>query len=219
MRLVKLSAILLAASVLMSIGCVPAHRHRTNGVEALRSGNLERAQREFDAAEAKDPEHWETQYLRGLLALRKDQPSEARILLERSYALAPDQPQTPRILDALARALFQSGDTAALVSLLNQTATQRATSPDFLRKAEYLARIGDPDGAVVAYRTAVRLSPGDPAVYEALIGYYESINNTAGAIRALRQLHGLRPEDPGVAERLRAYGIVPGPAASLPPGE
>lgn len=165
-----------------------------------------------------DPTDWEAHYYLGLVRLEQGRPIDAELLLERALRLRQDYPETSQILDALAEAIYQQNRINALYAMLQQATEQYGTSQDYLRQAIYLGKTGDADGAVVAFRKAAQFAaPDDARPYIAAADFYESIGNNPEAVINLRHALYIRKNDPFIGNRLRKHGIVPGPAAELPP--
>ena len=80
----------------------------------------------------------------------------------------------------------------------------------------YLQKIGDIDGAIIAFAKAARFGPGDPQPYIDLANLYESTQRVEQAQQSLRRAYGLKPNHREVNRRLRGYGIIPGPTIALP---
>ena len=76
---------------------------------------------------------------------------------------------------------------------------------------------GDIDQTKLAYRKAALFAkPGNAEPFLTLTDFYESIGDTANAVTALRHAYTITPKDQQIHDRLRRYGIVPGPTATLP---
>jgi tetratricopeptide (TPR) repeat protein len=205
---------------LILAGCQTAASLREEGRLALNRGQYARALEKSSLAVEKDPSSARCQYQLGLAYLALDRGFEAQYALEKAHALAPhDKSLTPDILDALAEALFQQDRSANLYAFLDKMVETYATTRDYLRQAEYLARSGDPDAARLSFRKAAYFAdPGDAEPYIAIADFYTSISDQPNAVTALRYANYVAPGNLAVAERLRKFGIVPGPTiAQAPP--
>ncbi len=208
------------AAVLVFTGCDTQSKPilRQSGWEAIQEGRWEQADTDLTQALQADPADWRANFLLGKVRLHQGRPLAAQLLLEQAMTLHPRGPESGQILDAMAESLYDQGQKAALTEFLDRTAQQRKGVEDFLRQAKYLAKLGDPDGALKAYRMGCEFAPKtDPTPYLALADYYQSLGDTPRAIKALRYAYYIEPHDPGLNDKLRALGVVPGPTFGLPP--
>lgn len=209
--------IVLVLSILT--GCMTPKAYRERAMESYQRGNVQEAKADWINSLEGDPSHWQANYYLGEIALDEGEVDAARRHLEVAFAVIRDEPTKAQpVVDALAETLYRQGITPRLVGLLNEAIDQYGTTHDYLRKAEYLRKLGDPDAAAVTYRKAARMAePDDPAPYLALADFYESIGRTDDALIALRRAYGITPNDEQLAQRIREYGLVPGPTVALPP--
>jgi tetratricopeptide (TPR) repeat protein len=215
MQVIRPMLLLLAVCAVGMVGCQnpPNAYLRKQGIEAYELGQIARAERYFERAEAQNAADWKTSYYLGVIRLDQDRPLEAQLLLERALTLRPDAEQTPAILDALAESLYRQELHEPLHHMLAEVAARSSTSRDFLRQARYLAKAGDADGAKIAFRKAAAFAADDdPGPYVAMADFYESLSDGRNTVAALRRAHTLRPGDQRIANRLRQYGLVPGPS-------
>jgi tetratricopeptide (TPR) repeat protein len=216
----------LAAALLLAGGCqTPPHVLRERGLEDHRWGRYDQARQHFQKLHDQKPSDWMANYYLGVLALREGNIQQARNHLEVAYSLRgegpPEHPQTPQIVDALAEALFRSGEQVQLVGFLNEAIRNYGTVRDYIRKGRYLQQMGDPDAALVTYRTAARIAGrNDAAPYVALADLYDQLGDREATVEHLRYAWWISPKDPQIAQRLEAHGIVPGPTVGRqPPAE
>lgn len=209
------AALLLATMLAIPIattGCESNSYLRMVGHNALNDGDLDRAESALRQAVGQDPTDWLAHYRLGLVMLGKDKPLDAQLSLEHALELRHNQPQTPRILDALAEALYRQGDRDRLIVVLDNACDNYGTSADFMRQGKYLALTGDADGAALAYRKAARFAkPGNPDAYLAMADLFESLGDRTRAIDSLHDAYRTAPKNREVDKRLRGYDIVPGP--------
>ncbi|MFA9477620.1 tetratricopeptide repeat protein [Phycisphaerales bacterium AB-hyl4] len=214
------AAVLLLPVVLMSTGCETQSMIREKGEVAYYGGNYAQARAEYARAVDNQPSDYRAHYHLGLSYLELDQPGRAQRSFEQALTLRGRDPEwRPRILDGLAEALYRQDRLERLQAMLEDAVREGNTTHDRLRQADYLMKIGDPDGARNAYRTAAYFAEGrDPRPYVAVADFYEQINDEMNAVRALRWAYYVDHGNPEIAERLRGYGIVPGPTvAEAPP--
>ena len=211
--------LMLTAAVVLSVGCVNNLKLRQQGHDATFAGNLELADQKYAQAVEREPDDYRAQYHLGVTRLAMGRALEAQWALEYALRLVPDDEQwTPRILDQLAEALFQQDRPDKLEAFLAKTIDYYGQWGDFLRQAKYLAKIGDMDGAALAYRKAAYFAPPlTTSPYLAMADFYESINDVPNAMLALRYAYHVNSRQPQVAQRLRQFGIVPGPTVALTP--
>jgi Flp pilus assembly protein TadD len=236
LRCLLLPLTLLTAT--MVVGCdIPNRVHRLRGLNHYERAELDEAASDFEAAVDRDPTDWRGHYYLGRIALDRGRPSPARRHFEIAYTLRqrPDPlqidaadpeaetdpegrwPSMSQIVDGLAESIYQAGDEAQLFAFLDEVIDRHARPVDYLRKADYLSRTGDHDGAVTAYRQAIAVEPADPDLYLALAEFYDQLGRRDDALTELRHAYYLAPDDREVAERIRAHGVVPGPTIALPP--
>ena len=221
-----LSTLLIALALTMTVtttGCtvtIPAPNRllRLHGMQAFEAQDLPAAEARFATAVEQNPTDWKSLYYLGLIRIQQGRPFDAQILLENALELRADHPETGDILDALAEALSRRGQLAKLHELLDHATEQYASSRDYIRKGRYLLKLGDVDGAMLAYRkSAVVAKEGDAEPFVVLADFYERIGDMTNSLTALRHAYAIDPSDQEVAERLRLHGVVPGPTAGLTP--
>ena len=199
------------------VGCEPNSYLRQRGMEALQAGDVRWADERFSKAIHQDPTDWKSQFYLGRIRLRQGQPMEAQLHLEQALALRGHHPETGDLIDHLAEALFQQGETAKLHALVKQAAIDHGSTRDYLRQAKYLAYTGDADGAKLAYRKAGQFAAADdPDPFLHMADFYESIGDRGNALTALRCAYGIKPGSRELRNRLRKHGVVPGPTVALP---
>jgi tetratricopeptide (TPR) repeat protein len=211
------TAVLMFVAMGLLAGCQePNSLLRKRGVEAWDAKDVDRAESQFGRAVEQDSTDWKATWYMGRVRLEQNRPLEAQLLLEKALTLRPDKEQTPYILDDLAESLYQQEEYGQLYSLLSQAAEGSGSWYEHLRKAKYLAKAGDPDGARASfYKAAQYHEPDDNTVYLAMADFYESLNDSPNAILALRRAYTIKPNSPLVANRLRHHGEVPGPTLRL----
>ncbi|MCE9591402.1 MAG: hypothetical protein K8S99_12855 [Planctomycetes bacterium] len=191
---------------------------RQQGINALEVNDIPRAETNFAKAVKQDDTDWRAMYYLGLVRNRQHRPSEAKVILERALTLAPSRPETTDILDELAESIYQQNEPPLLSAMLQKACEDYGTPRDYMRQGKYLGKIGDPDGAKVAFRKAIRRSNfKDPEPFLALADYLESVGDTEGTILNLRYAYYLLPNSGRIMERFRQYGLVPGPTLKLEP--
>lgn len=212
-RPIALTAIAAVTILLSCLGCESNAYLRKIGRDALSKGRIDNAEPPLRRAVRKDPTDWKAQFLLGQVLLKKGEPFEARQTLENALASRLDaHEKTPAIIDALAEANFQEGNYDRLANLLENACGSYGNTYDFLRQGRYLARAGDVDGAVLAYRKAARFAGhSDVRAYLEMADLFASLGNRPQAVEALRTAFAIAPNHRLVAEQLRALGVVPGP--------
>lgn len=201
------------------VSATRAQNQRELGVAAYNRGEYDLAQMHLRNAIEGAPTGAQQHYWMGRTLLAAGRPVAAQSSFEYALELVPLDPQwRPRILDGIAEAMFAQGLRDQLHSFLADCSTRYGTTADYLREASYLRKTGDPDGALVACRKAVRFAGDDSAEpYLAVADFYESINDVPNAVLMLRYAYWIEPQNRQIAERFRRFGIVPGPTLRLKP--
>ncbi len=227
-RLAAVCGVVIAAA--LAGGCrTPISLLRERGLRAYDYNQDDKAIEQFKQILDRQPADWQANYYVGELQLEAGRVEYARLHLEQAYAVRSvnptnagvpplDRPRMPAIVDALARAMYEQGDHRRLLGFCNEAIDRFETVRDYLRKADYLVKLGDPDNALVVYEQAARVaSPDDPTGQLALADFYHEMGRRDQAIVALRKAYTISPDDPQIADRLRALGVVPGPSLRLDP--
>lgn len=199
---------------LLMTGChKTAANLREDGRLALNRGQASQALEKTQRAIEIDPSSAQTQYQLGVVFLELNRDLQAQYALEKAHALSPKDSQlTPKILDALAEALFRQERMANLFEFLDKQVKTTGTTRDFLRQGDYLAKAGDPDAARLAYRKAAYFADtDDPEPYITIADFYSSIGDQPNAVISLGYANYVDPGNLDAAERLRRFDIVPGP--------
>lgn len=213
--LVAVIAVIAAVSVMS--GCGNSYL-RQQGINALDVNDVPKAEKNFGKAVAQDDTDWKALYYLGVVRIKQNRPSEAQVLLERALTLRPARNETMDILDAMAEAVYMQNEPSVLTAVLQKACDDYGTARDYMRQGKYLGKIGDPDGAKLGFRKAIRRSDfKDPEAFLALADYLESVGDTEGTILNLRYAYYLLPEAGRIEERFRQYGLVPGPTLMLEP--
>jgi len=210
---------LMAVTAALAVqGCSSNALLRKQGVEQYNSKDIALADKRFGQAVEQDPTDWKSLFYLGRVRLEQGRWYDAQLLLEKALELRHHGPETVDILDALAQALNGRGRVGQLHTLLASAVEDYGTSRDYARQGRYLQKLGDIDGAQLAYRKAAYFAGGDdPAPFVALADFYDSIGDTDNAVVALRHAYAVTPTDPQLQDRLRRHGIVPGPTSGIAP--
>ncbi len=218
-RMNRVVLIGLFASGLALSGC--ADRTLYEGQMAFDDRKYELAEQKVTQVLAEDDTEWKALYLLGKIRLEQGRSAEAIVPLQKALALVEDESEPKeQVLDALSEAYLQQKQYDTLANLLQHAVNEDGELTDYLRQAKYLGKMGDADGALLAYRKAIRFAgPKNDQAYLALADYMESIGKTDQAILAVRKALYISPGNKKTMERLRKYGIVPGPAAAVRPSD
>lgn len=207
---------------LMATGCASqrASAERQRGLVAMGDGRYEVAETHFAKAADYSGTDWRSRHYLGRIYLKLDRPLDAQLQLEKAYALRANHLETGSIIDDLASALYRQKSEEMLLDLLDGATRNYGTTRDFLRKGDYLARLGHIDAARVSYQKAVRFGKAnDPKPYLAYAQFNQQIGDAATEIEALRHALYLSPNNKEVRERLRHHGLIPGPTLAVKPVE
>jgi tetratricopeptide (TPR) repeat protein len=166
-----------------------------------------------------DPQDWEGRYLMGVTYLGQGRSVEAQTQLELALA-AKDRSEThtPKILDELARSLEQQELYDQLYAFLDAQIERYEGWEDYARKARFLAKANDIDGAALAYRQAAYFSRNETEdIYIELAEFYEGLGDYPKAVQALKWAYFINEENPSIPRRFRQLGVVPGPTLKEAP--
>lgn len=188
-----------------------------SGERAEARGDLEKAEAEYLAAIDKRPGNREARLALGKLYLETGRPELARAQFEVYRTLRPTETE---VLDLLAQAMLDAGDTGSLSTFVTERARDTGEVVDWIRAGDWLAQAGDADGAVLAYRTAARVDGGrSPSVQKRLAEFHQSLGDNDAALRRYRMALYLDPNDDETKAAIRALGEIPGPTIGLIPTE
>ena len=200
-------------------GCAsirPVDRIREDGDRLFDRGEYAQASSEYREIVDRYPGDWEAQYRYGLCQLELGFPERARTAIKVAHDRRPDDLE---IADALAEAIFQTGDAPQLYAFLRSRVDAEGTAHAWLMLGRYSMELNDPDSARVAIDTAIALDPESSVEpYLAAADLAERLGDIPLAVRRLRQAYGIEPRNAEVARRLRGHGEIPGPTIALPPG-
>jgi tetratricopeptide (TPR) repeat protein len=212
---------LLLAILVFGSGCTNHVVHRERGYEDYRAGEYAAATEDFRKAVDLKAADYKAQYYLGASLLKQGLAIQAQTALEQALAARDDDPQwTPKIADLLAESYYEQERIETLYGFLDRMiADYNQRTVDYLRKAEYLGRLGDADGQKEALQKAAFFAPeGDAGPYLAIAEFYMTVNDIPNAKQALRYGYYVDPDNEDVKNRLRGLGLVPGPTlADAPP--
>lgn len=181
--------------------------------------NYAAAEQKLEEVLLNDPQDWEGRYLMGLTRLGQQRPVQAQTQLELALAAKDrSKEQTPKILDALARSLEQQKLYDQLYAFLDAQIERYEGWEDYARKARFLAKANDIDGAALAYRQAAYFSRNeDEDIYIELAEFYEGLGDYPKAVQALKWAYYIAPEHTQIPGHFRRLGVVPGPTLKEEP--
>jgi len=177
---------------------VYSRREQWADVEALLDREVQSAQTQAETGSEKEPDNervaaLQTQLARAALALGK--PEKALDCLEGAHRL---RPELLPMLRTFADFRYGRGEWKEAIALyesliaLHRASLPKGELPDlFLRIGRSKAEVGDPEGAIVAYREAAALAPGSRAAREALAPLLSTKGDWAGWIAEREALAGI----------------------------
>lgn len=229
MTLQKMTVLLALFALCLTTGCYrpaaadggfynpPVEKFKAE--QAIDAGNYAEAEARLDKVLRNDPQDWGGRYLMGLTYLEQNRPVEAQSQLELALSVQDrDAEDTPKILDALARALEQQERYNELYGFLDDQIERYEGWEDYARKARFLAKANDIDGAALAYRQAAFFSRNETEdIYLELATFYEGLGDYGKAVQALKWAYFINDENETIPNRFRKLGVVPGPTLKEQP--
>lgn len=183
---------------------------------------------DYTTAEAKllfvlrnDPQDWEAHYLLGKVYLETGRPLRAQSELEQAFAVKDrSSTYTPQILDAIAESLHRQAKYEELYAFLDDKIARYEGWEDYARKARFLAKANDVDGAALAYRQAAYFSRNeDEQIYVEIADFYKERGDYDKAVQCLKWAYYIDDDREDLPNRFRELGVVPGPTLKEPPPE
>ncbi|MBL0921220.1 MAG: tetratricopeptide repeat protein [Phycisphaerales bacterium] len=211
------AALVVVAAFLSGCAGRTPERAEASGLHYLKVGQYERAVSDFEYAVDKEPGRFYSRLGLGEALIGAGRPDAARSHLEVAYTLRPNDSEA---VEALARAMLESGDKNAMSKFLNGLASRQQRVEDWMRYGRFSRAAGDMDEARRAFLTAAKLDKGmtvEPQV--ALADLYEEVGDRENALRRLRMALFLAPESDELKARVRAMGETPGPTFAMRPEE
>lgn len=214
-----MAAVLGLGVMLFAVGCFNPPGERFRSRKAMAAGDYSQAEQRLIACLDYNPADWEAHYLLGEVYLKQDRAVEAQSELEQALAVQDrDKSDTPKILDALAESLYQQKRYEQLYLFLDEQISRYEGWEDYARKARFLAKANDIDGAALAYRQAAYFSRNeDASIYVEIADFYEGIGDYNKAIQSLKWAYFIDDERKDVPAAFRRMGVVPGPTQKEQP--
>ena len=216
-----MTAVLALCGLMVSAGCFNPAAEKYDAKKAMKAGDYPAATQKLHGVLERDPSDWEAHYLLGMTYLEQGRPIRAQSELEQAFAVKDrSSTYTPKILDAIAESLYQQKQFEALYAFLGAQIERYETWQDYARKARFLAKADDVDGAALAYRQAAYFSRNeDEAIYVEIADFYEQRGDYDKALQALKWAYYINDERLDLPNRFRQLGVVPGPTTKEPPPE
>jgi len=190
---------------------------REKGDREFNRGNYEVARVQYLEYSKLRPGRHDVLHNLGICALETGRTDEALHFLRLSYDL---EPQYTSYVDALAEAMYRAAKYDELYELLRERTRQPGAVDDFLRLGKYAEKMGDPDEAETALRTAAKLDRGQTVQPQlALANFYENMGDSEMELLRLRMALFLTPKNEKIQERIRLLGHIPGPTFAIAPEE
>lgn len=213
MTALRMSAVLALCTMLLCVGCYNPPVEKMHSRKAMDAGDYTAAEQKLIGVVEHDPSDWEGHYLLGLAYLGQQRPVQAQSQLELALTVKDrSKEQTPKILDALGQSLEMQGAYDQLYAFLDAQIARYEGWQDYARKARFLAKANDIDGAALAYRQAAYFSRNETErIYLEIATFYENLGDYDKAIQALKWAYYLKPDHTQIPGRFRKLGVVPGP--------
>ena len=162
------------------------------------------------------PGRWRARLEHGRALLNLREYELAREEFEVVYTRQP----TDEVLELLALAMLESGETDAMARLLRDRVEDDGGVEDWVRLGRFLRAAGDHDAAERALLAGAAVDRGVSAeVQYQLALLYDAIGDEPKAVERLAMAHWIDPEDERVIELIRSYDRVPGPTFARTPRE
>ena len=205
--------------LMLCVGCYNPPVEKFHSRKAMDAGDYTTAEQKLLAVVENDPSDWEGHYLLGLAYLGTQRPVQAQSELELALTVKDRSPsQTPKILDALARSLEQQQSYDQLYAFLDAQIARYEGWEDYARKARFLAKANDIDGASLAYGQAALFSRNaDDDIYVEIAEFYEGLGDYDKALQSLKWAYYINDERADLPDRFRKLGVVPGPTLKEQP--
>lgn len=201
-------------------GCAskrPIHVVQQSGDRNFAKGDYGAALKDYLEYVDRRPGNGEVRHNLARTLLATNQPSKG---VEHAWMAYDDSPQNETYIETLCECLFRAGKTEELHKLVRDHADSRGRVTDYLRLGRFTYRMGDPDGAELAFLTAAKIDRGRTVPPQmALSSFYSDIGDKLAAFERLRMALYLDPNNSEIHNRIRGLGEIPGPTLALPPKE
>ncbi|MFN3167285.1 MAG: tetratricopeptide repeat protein [Phycisphaeraceae bacterium] len=205
--------------LLLTAGCYNPPVEKLHARRAMQAGDYTTATIKLQGVVDHDPSDWEAHYLLGKAYLGQGKPIQAQSELEQAFAVKDrSASQTPKILDALAESLHMQQKYDELYGFLDAQIDRYQGWEDYARKARFLAKANDIDGAALAYRQAAYFSRNDTEdIYIEIADFYHQRGDYDKELQALKWAYYINDENEALPNRFRQIGYVPGPTMKEQP--
>jgi tetratricopeptide (TPR) repeat protein len=201
-------------------GCTnqrPLHIVKENAEFAAEHARYDVAKTDYEEYIRRRPEEIEVRYQYAKTLIAAGEPKSA---INELNTCLDVYPLNDSYLDALAQAMFEAGERDSLTALLARNTSERGRVTDFLRQGAYASKIGNPDEAKQAFKTAAKLDGGRTvAPQRALADFYGSLGDKNSQVRHLRMAYWIEPANPDTLLEVRRIGEIPGPSFAIVPDD
>lgn len=214
-----MTAMLGLCAMVFAAGCFSPPGERYRAGKEIEAGDYARAESRMIEVLDRNPADWEAHYLLGKTYLGQGRPVQAQSQLEQALAIKDRSVKhTPKILDALADSMHAQQHYEELYAFLDAQINRYEGWEDYARKARFIFKAGDIDGAALAYRQAAYFSRNEDAqIYVEIAGFYEGLGDYDKALQSLKWAYFIDDERTDLSNRFRKLGVVPGPTLKEQP--
>lgn len=201
-------------------GCAeerPLHVVREDAQWAMEHGKYNVAIADYNEFLKRKPGEVDVRYELGKAYLAA---GECKSAMEQLTTCVDVRPDNDEYAAALAASYFACNETDRLTLFLRRITSERGTPADYILLGTYAQKMGHPDEAIQALKTAAKIDEGRSLAPQlALADFYGSVGDRTNQARRLRMALSVSPGNQKIMDQLRALGEVIGPTLPIKPDE